>query len=326
MKKLIIALLIFCCGRACAQTCTGSLGDPIVDITFGSGTGFGPPLASGVTNMTYIASQCPEDGYYTIVNSTTGCFSGSWLNVPSDHTGNPNGYFMLINASYQPSDFYVQTINGLCPGTTYQFASWVLNMVDFQGEIEPNITFTIEDTTGTVLGTYSTGNIPASSAVNWVQYGLYFNTPPGVSTVVLRMTNNANGGDGNDLALDDITFRAAGPAIVPSVTGFTADTITLCQNDTRTLGFNATVQNCYPTTVYQWQQSLDGGVTWADIPGAIAANYARPSSGVGSYLYRLTVAQTGSIGLSSCEAASAPILVNVIPIPSPAVTIAASVD
>ena len=72
--------------------------------------------------MTYIANACPEDGYYTIVHSTTGCYSGTWLNVTSDHTGNPNGYFMLINASYQPSDFYVQTISGLCAGTTYQFA------------------------------------------------------------------------------------------------------------------------------------------------------------------------------------------------------------
>jgi gliding motility-associated-like protein len=326
MKKLIIALLILCCGRADAQTCTGSLGDPIVDITFGSGTGFGPPLAAGITNMNYIASQCPEDGSYTIVNSTSGCFGGTWLNVPSDHTGNANGYFMLINASYQPSDFYVQTINGLCAGTTYQFAAWILNMVDVQGLILPNITFNIESVSGTVLGTYSTGNIPASVAVDWVQYGFYFNTPPGVSTVVLRMTNNASGGNGNDVALDDITFRAAGPAIQASVTGFSADTLTLCQNDNRTLGFNTTIENCYPTTVYQWQQSIDGGMNWTDIPGAIASSYVRPSSGIGSYAYRLTVAQAGNIGLSSCEVASAPILVNVIPNPSPAVTIAASMD
>jgi gliding motility-associated-like protein len=326
MKKLIIALLVLCCERAGAQICAGSLGDPIVDITFGSGTGFGPPLAAGITNMSYIASQCPEDGSYTIVNSTSGCFGGTWLNVPGDHTGNPDGYFMLINASYQPSDFYVQTINGLCAGTTYQFAAWILNMVDEQGLILPNITFTIENPNGTVLQTYSTGNIPASAAVDWVQYGFYFNTPPGVSSVVLRMTNNASGGDGNDLALDDITFRAAGPAIQASVIGFSADTVTLCQNDTRTLGFSATIENCYPTTVYQWEQSIDGGTTWTDIPGAIASSYTRPSSAVGSYEYRLTVAQAGNIGLSSCEVASAPILVNVLPIPNPAVTIAASVD
>ena len=83
MKKLIIALLIFCCRSAEAQTpsCTGSLGDPIVDITFGAGTGFGGPLAAGITNMTYIADQCPSDGYYTIVSKTSGCFGNTWLTV-----------------------------------------------------------------------------------------------------------------------------------------------------------------------------------------------------------------------------------------------------
>ena len=328
MKKILIPLLILAFGRVAAQTptCTGGLGDPIVDITFGSGLGYGPALAPGITNMTYIADECPEDGYYTIIHSTTGCYSPTWLNVTSDHTGNPNGYFMLINASYLPSDFYVQTISGLCVGTTYQFAAWVLNMVSIQGEIEPNITFTIESPGGTVLGTYNTGNISATGTVNWVQYGFYFTTPPGVSSVVLRMTNNASGGDGNDLALDDITFRAAGPSIQPSVTGYPTDTVTLCQNDTRTLGFNATVENCYPTAAYQWQQSADSGTTWTDIPGAISATYSRSSSAPGYYEYRLTVAQVENIGLVSCEVASAPIVVNVIAIPSPAVTIAANMD
>ncbi len=326
--KIIIPLLILVAFQTEAQTptCTGGLGDPIVDITFGSGRGFGPQLASGITNMTYIANSCPEDGYYSIVHSTTGCYSPTWLNVLTDHTGDSNGYFMLINASYQPSDFYVQTISGLCAGTTYQFAAWVLNMVSVQAEIEPNITFTIESTTGTVLGTYNTGNIPATGTVNWVQYGFYFNTPPGADTVVLRMTNNASGGDGNDLALDDITFRAAGPSIQPGVMGYTTDTINLCQNDTRTLGFDATVENCYPTVAYQWQQSMDSGTTWADIPGAISLTYNRSSSAPGYYEYRLTVAQAGNIGIISCKVASGPIVVDVIAIPSPAVTIAAGMD
>jgi gliding motility-associated-like protein len=327
-KKILIPLLMLVSGRVAAQpaTCTGGLGDPIVDITFGAGVGFGGPLASGITNMTYIASTCPEDGYYTIVHSATGCYGGSWLNVVSDHTGNPNGYFMLINASYQPSDFYVQTISGLCAGTTYQFAAWILNMVSQPGEILPNITFTIQKTDGTVLQTYNTGDIPELGAVTWEQYGFYFNTPPGIDSVVLRMTNNATGGIGNDLGLDDITFRAAGPTIQPGVVGYASDTITLCQNDIQTLGFDAAVENCYPTVVYQWQLSIDSGVTWVDIPGANSAAYMRPSSAPGYYEYRLTVAQAGNIGLVFCKVASAPIVVNVIANPSPSVVITANTD
>src|ERR1700744_5414655 len=213
MKKLIIALLVLFCRQAAWKappSCTGSLGDPIVDITFGSGQGFGPALGSNITNLTYIQDQCPSDGYYTIVNQTTGCFGGNWLNVTQDHTGNPNGYFMLINASYTPSQFYTQTITGLCAGTTYQFAAWVLNMAAVTNQIQPNITFTIEKTDGTVLQSYNTGDVPIIQVVKWIQYGFYFNTPVGVSSVILVMSNNASGGNGNDLAIDDITFRAAG--------------------------------------------------------------------------------------------------------------------
>jgi gliding motility-associated-like protein len=326
MRYLIIVLLILVSGYGEAQTCTGGLGDPIVDITFGSGAGFGGSLAAGITNMTYIANQCPSDGSYTITGSTANCFGNTWLNVTQDHTGDPNGYFMLINASYQPSVFYTQTINGLCPGTSYQFAAWILNMVDIQGLILPNITFTILSTSGAVLQSYSTGNIPASASVDWTQYGFYFNTPANVTSVVLQMTNNASGGDGNDLALDDITFRAAGPTIQATAVGYSSDSISLCQNDPSTVTLNATVENCYATAAYQWQESTDGGTTWANISGATNLSYLRQPSGTGAYEYRLTVAQTGNIGISSCEVASSPISISVVPIPSPAVSITASTD
>src|SRR5689334_5692514 len=92
-----------------AQLCSGSLGDPIVNITFGAGPNPGAPLSSAATNYLYTATDCPNDGSYTVRNSTANCFSNSWHTLTSDHTGNPNGYFMVVNASYQPSSFYVDT-------------------------------------------------------------------------------------------------------------------------------------------------------------------------------------------------------------------------
>ena len=156
-----------------------------------------------------------------------------------------------------------------------------------------------------MLDSFHTGNIPALTTVTWVQYGFYFSLPPGVDTVVLRMTNNASGGDGNDLALDDITFRAAGPLVQPSVAGYPTDTVTFCQPNVTALGFSAAVENCYPTAAYQWQQSVDSGVSWTDIAGATSATYNLPPAGPGYDEYRLTVAQAGNIGLSSCEVAVA---------------------
>jgi gliding motility-associated-like protein len=321
MRTAVIIIFLFLAWPADAQTCTGSLGDPIANITFGQGTGPGPALAEGVTNLMWQPGGCPNDGYYALENQESACYGGSWLTVPHDHTGNPGGYFMLCNASINPNDFYVQTVSGLCGGTTFQFAAWILNMVDFQGEILPNITFHIEKTDGTVLATYNTGDIPIAIPATWVQYGFYFNTPPGISTVVLRMTNNASGGVGNDLALDDITFRAAGPAIQANIVGLPGDTVMLCQNDPRTLSFQGVVENCYASPVYQWQQSTDSGVSWLNIAGATTTAYPRSQTVPGNYLYRLAVAQSGNIGIASCEVASLPLAVDVVKIPSPAVTI-----
>ena len=63
-----------------AQLCQGSLGDPVVNITFGSGPNPGAPL-NGLTNYTYFAFDCPEDGSYTVANSTSNCFGGTWHSV-----------------------------------------------------------------------------------------------------------------------------------------------------------------------------------------------------------------------------------------------------
>src|SRR6185312_4585254 len=136
--KYSIVFLFFLLGTAVhGQICSSGLGDPIVNIDFGAGPGFGPPLASGITNMHYMAQGCVLDNNYEIVNSSNNCFAGDWLSVNYDHTGDPDGYYMLIGASDQPSDFYVQTITGLCVSTTYQFAAWILNMASHTGEILP---------------------------------------------------------------------------------------------------------------------------------------------------------------------------------------------
>ena len=329
MKKtlLFIGWLLAGVAAAAQTSCTGGLGDPIVNITFGQGTtaGTGPPLAPGITNLTYQPADCPEDGYYTIITETLGCFGPTWWDVLQDHTGNPNGYFMLINASVEPNDFYVQTVTGLCGGTSYQFAAWVLNLVSRPGEILPNITFNIEKTDGTVLQSYTTGDIPETVGALWKQYAFYFTTPAGVNSVILRMTNNAPGGNGNDIALDDITFRPAGSSIQETVVGFPSDTIQLCANQQPVLTVDATVASCYPSEDVQWQESVDTGGNWTNISGAGTTVLTRPPTAPGLYLYRLLAAQSGNLGNSSCEVASQPVSVDVIRVPSPAVT-ASSLD
>ncbi|MDQ6761829.1 MAG: gliding motility-associated C-terminal domain-containing protein, partial [Bacteroidota bacterium] len=293
-----------------SQTCTGSVGDPIVNITFGSGSSFGPPLPANTTSsLGYVASTCPPDGNYSILNYTTGCFGNDVVwHTTYDHTGDVNGYFMLINASYQPSDFYIQTIDGLCSGTTYQFAAWMINMCSVTGTL-PNITLTIEKTDGTILDTYQTGDIPIVNPVTWKQYGFNFTIPPNVSTVVLRMRNNAPGGVGNDVGLDDITFRPVGPDVSISSATSGSDTAMVCLNNTGNILLLSKVENCYFSTAYQWQISTNNGGTWMDIPRATADTYTRKPTAGGTYLYRLSVAEQNNIGVNTCRVSSNPFTV-----------------
>ena len=308
------------------QLCQGSLGDAVVKITFGSGSNPGPPLTTRLTNYQFVNSDCPNDGFYTIENSTSNCFGNTWYSVSEDHTpGDVNGYMMVINASFNPGDFYVQKVDGLCENTTYEFAAWILNVLNFsacpppQSAISPNVTFNIETTSGTILQTYNTGDIPRGSA-SWKQYGLFFKTPAGVTSVVIRMTNNAPGGCGNDLLLDDITFRPCGPLVTVSIND-TTQTVDVCKGNTSSFTFTSNVSSGYDNPVFQWQFSNDSGITWTDIPGANATTYLRLANNTpGTYQYRLAVAQQSNISVPSCRVVSNVVSVNVNPVPIPAAT------
>jgi gliding motility-associated-like protein len=310
---LLLIPIILTLQQAVAQICTGSLGDPVVNITFGNGNNPGPSLNAQLPNLGYVSHDCPDDGYYTITNQTQSCFSNSWHTVLSDHTPNDaNGYMMLINASLTSGDFYVDTVKGLCSGTTYEFAAWVMNVLlatsCSNSGISPNLTFKIESETGAVLGTYNTGIIPQSGVSTWNQYGLFFKMPVAASNVVLRITNNAPGGCGNDLALDDITFRPCGPLVNANISGNGSNKV-VCEGDPTIFQMDAVVSSGYSSPVYQWQLSTDDGLSWKDIAGATSTSYKRLPTGPGNFQYRLTVSEAGNLGIANCRVASNPVII-----------------
>jgi gliding motility-associated-like protein len=301
--------------KSAAQLCNGSLGDPTVNITFGSGPNPGPQLSAIGTGYTYKSVDCPNDGMYSIRNTTTTCFGNTWHSLIRDHTGEPQGYFMLVNASYQPSDFYVDTVKNLCANTTYEFAAWIMNIMKVPNSIRPNITFQIEKDDGTVLKKMNTGDLPETTAPQWKQYGFWFSTPPGVQKIVLRITNNAPGGIGNDLVLDDITFRPCGPEINAGIEG-NGDTVNICENELRTFTLKAEVVSGYATPSYQWQVSTNNGTNWEDISGASSLVYDATPTEVGIYQYRLTVAEVENATLKPCRVSSNRLVIGIHPLPA----------
>lgn len=315
MKLILLCCLILLSNLVYAQLCTGSLGDPVVNIDFGAGTAtFGAALATGVTNYSYKAQSFPNDGSYTIENTTAGAGNVWWSTT--DHTGNTGGYMMVVNASTSLTDyFYKQTVNGLCESTTYEFAAWIINLLRSSDVNPPNVTFTIERTTGEILGTYTTGLIPKAGSALWKQFGFYFKTPTGVSDVVIRMKNNSPGGaPANDLALDDITFRACGPDIQASIdiTG-SPTTLSVCAGNTTGYKLQANVSAGYTNPTYQWQVNASGA-GWTDITGATTTHTTVNPSASGTYQYRLSVGD--GVVSTNCRVVSDLITITVKDLPA----------
>ncbi len=249
--------------------CNGNSGDPIFTENFGTGTSYGPPLPTGTTNYDFVGFNGPQDGEYTVGPNT---FGNGW-NLPSDHTPNDiNGKALIVNASFTAGEFYNRTINGLCGSTTYEFSSWLINILPSSGcggsGIPINVSFEIWDSTNSSkLAIGTTGNIFGSNSPTWQKFGLVFQTLVGQNTIILKMINNGQGGCGNDLAIDDIEFKSCGDIVTMSdSTNNTSVNICSSQLPYETILTATPDFSVFTSHFYQWQESTDG-INWVDIPG-----------------------------------------------------------
>lgn len=286
--------------------CEGNQGENIFEEgDFGSGRNNvltpDPMIAPGYN---YQLAPPPNDGSYTITNNTTnwGLFAGSsWANI-GDNSSDPNGYMMVVNASFSPGLFYEEDIDGLCENTEYVFSADVYNLTS-NNAIRPNISFLLDG-----QSVYSTGAIPELG--QWQTFGFTFATAPGQTSLTLSLRNNAPGGLGNDLALDNISFRACGPQafILPE------EVANICE-DGSPIGLDATiVGDEYDSPFVQWQQSFDEGLTWQNITDANEVSYTHTALSSGYYYYRYLLANGSSNILNDkCRVVSNVKLVYVIP-------------
>lgn len=303
LNIITILCVLFCFENTFAQLsfCQGNSAEPIFIEDFGTGIDYGPPLAAGITTYNFVGFNGPQDGEYTVGSST---FAYGW-NMPNDHTPNDtNGKALIVNASFTPGEFYNTSISGLCENTTYEFSSWLLNILPSSGcgnnGIPVNVRFEIWDITDTnLLASGDTGDIFGMATPIWEQYGLVFQTLTGQTSVILKMLNNGVGGCGNDLAIDDISFSHCGDFIM--VTDENNNTqVDICENDTPfDVILTATPDfSVYNSHFYQWQESTDG-VVWSDITGETAQSINL--SVTSSMFFRTKVAEDAiNLGNSQC--------------------------
>ncbi len=299
-----------------AQLCTGSLGDPVAGINFGEGSSIvGPPLSSEQTNYQFLGT-CPNDGFYSITNLTQDCFGQSWHTLNQDHTpGDNNGYFMLVNASNAPGIFYKDTVRNLCANTTYEFSAFVVSVLKRTAcsgnGIQPDLTFIIETTDGTELKRFNTGRIPSTDVPEWKQYGTFITTTAQATSVVIKLINNAPGGCGNDLALDDIQFRPCGPQLNLTVNGISTSSTSFCEDNPQNQVIKASYSGGFNAPKFQWQVA-DAYGPWTDITGATADSLVRTPTVRGTYRYRMLIAEGDNI-YTTCRIASDPVTFTVSP-------------
>ena len=267
--------------------CGGGYGAPIFVETFGNSTTpkYGPPLtvdkgigtdySTGATAYTYQDPSLKqvEDNFYTIATSPI-IAHADWVNI-KDHTGDANGKMLIVNAAYATSVFYKRKVANLCQHTNFLFSAWFVQ-VDGPAALKTcggsclpsNVAFEVQDSLGNIIHSTNTGNITATGATNppWINYSFSFNTGS-YSTVYVVLRNIAPGGCGNDLAIDDISFRACGPNI-----NFIKPAGQVCLNNS--VSFQAIPSAGYSPPYFQWQRSTDNGVTWGDISGANDTTYS----------------------------------------------------
>ncbi len=112
----------------------------------------------------------------------------------SDHTG--GGNMMVVNASGLPNNIWCQTIT-VDPGADYDFSAWITSVTD---ENPAQLQFSIN---GSLIGNVFNAS---SNTCNWDQFSAQWNSGLSTSAEICIVNSNLTP-NGNDFAMDDISFR-----------------------------------------------------------------------------------------------------------------------
>jgi len=216
---------------------------------FGSGqSNPGPPLPGGTITYCYenLAGSCPsnsgitpgslDDGSYSIMNDPrTGIIYASgdttaWLSMEDHTVDDQQGYMLVVNASVETGEFYRLDNIPVIGGEDYAFSAWFANILSDvslsicgNNEVPVNVNFNVEDaSTGSLLGTFSSGDIFGTGQPEWAQTEFLFTATSSFINIVL--VNNGPGGCGNDFAIDDIQLMGC----IANTTTAINDTLTGC--------------------------------------------------------------------------------------------------
>jgi hypothetical protein len=167
----------------------------------------GNPAHSSFTSGSYTKKGCSGGadniwaGNYAITKDASQCFS-CWYGSGTGNTSHGGNYAMLIDGN-ELGNVWCQTV-AVTAGSTYQFSAWYKNAVTSScspGNI-PSLQLTVN-------GSPITGAMASVDYLaGWNQNTCFWQAPAGTSSATLCITVSAtSGSSGNDLLIDDISFR-----------------------------------------------------------------------------------------------------------------------
>jgi len=267
------------------------------------------PLPEGRTTYQFYNEDDPNDGQYALAKNTIGGrFEWSIYDDNTSPNDNLTGRFMLVNADYVPGVFYRHQIENLCSGSELYFSVMVANCHINWIERDPNLTFSVLNAlTNEEITFYNTGDIPlATKPSDWKRYGFRFILPENVNAIKLEIRNNAAGGSGNDLGIDDIEIRLCVPPV------FVDAPETVCLGNTAQLTGNFVNDGTFTEPLaYRWFKKNEQDV-WVAINGSNSLTYTISNiTEADEGYYRLAVSSIENIDMENCRAMSEPIFLAV---------------
>lgn len=222
---------------------------------------------------TYVPTGKVGDNHYCIVSNLDQAEPGScaWPGADgskTDHTGNENGAFLVINAGDLQNKFYERSIGSeFCEDTYYSISMYAANL-NTGNWAPPEFSFAVvEAESGDVLDFWHTGEILDYSEdglpLKWHRYGFAFK-PDTDSELLLQIFSTSREIQGNDFAIDDIVVTTCKPEVrlYADYENGKIDAIGECNRPIKLTAVpSGNITSIIPQPYYLWQISEDGE-TW----------------------------------------------------------------
>lgn len=268
-----------------------------------------------VGNFAFAETGKVDDGSYCVVSNLRYaepemCDWPGLDGSKTDHTGDPYGGFLVVNAKQQNNQetliYECDLEQTLCGGARYTMSLYAANVARFPN-MPGEFRFAVVDEDGNTIGDWETGPIIGMSEdgepFKWHRYGFTF-SPSENTNAKLRIYDTAGQAEGNDFAIDDILVTICEPDVTlyADYANGNIDFSGDC-GDPRTLNAVTVgdITNIFPNPYYLWQSSSDDARTWTTVERGAGKDEIEVSQRGGSdLLYRVIIAENEA----SAEAAA----------------------